>query len=376
MFKYLLIALVIITGSFIIFYLIRIYHPFNLLKSHFNTSVVPNTNNQQSPTQSPTVPSSGIALGVYEPAADPFSHGTAVDQYTEEVGKKPAFAWFSVKWQNPNTGAYQQFDPRLPDQFRTRGIMPGITWDASKGPALNKDQPDFSWTAISSGKHDAYITQTAKAVAAYHYPFIMRVFEEMDGSWYPWGYNANGNTNPADFVTAWKHIVDIFRKEGAANVQFAWCLAASVLDSNTINQYGNILKQLYPGDDYVDWVALDGYSNLASTNKGALQNDFQPTYNFIKTFTHRPMMFFEVGATENPNDPMAKANWITQGFLTTIPTVFSDVKIVNWFNGPSDTNPNKPNKIIVNWAFDTSQNSLNAWKQVVASPLYQGNLLK
>ena len=73
---------------------------------------------------------------------------------------------------------------------------------------------------------------------------------------------------------------------------------------------------------------------------------------------------------------MAKANWITQGFLTTMPTVFSDVKIVNWFNGPSDTNSNKPNKPTVDWSVESSQNSLNAWKQVVASPLYQGSLLK
>ncbi|KKU92036.1 MAG: Beta-mannanase [Microgenomates group bacterium GW2011_GWA1_48_10] len=310
--------------------------------------------------------SNGISLGVYQPAADPFGHGTAVDQYTKEVGRKPAFAWFSVKWQNPNTGAYQQFDPRLLDQFRTRGIMPGLNWDASKGSALNENQPDFSWQAINSGMHDAYITQVAKDAAAYHYPFIVRVFAEMDGNWYPWGYSVNGNTNPADFVAAWKHVVDIFRKEGATNVQFAWCWAASVLTPSRIDQYKDVLKQLYPGDDYVDWIALDGYSNPAST-KRSLQDDFQPAYQFLKTFTHRRMAFYEVGASEDPKDSMAKANWITQGFLTTIPQLFPDVKMVNWFNSIND-------RKTVNYAVDSSQNSLNAWKQVVASPLYQGNL--
>ena len=369
MLRYLLIALMIIAAAFIFLYPKKLLRPFNLPNPFQNNTAAPNTNN---------ISSSGIALGIYQPAADPLSHGTAVDQYTEEVGKKPAFAWFSVKWQNGNTGAYQQFDPRLLDQFRTRGIMPGLNWDASKGSALIKGQTDFSWAAINSGMHDAYITQTAQAVAAYHYPFLMRLFAEMDGPWYPWGYNAEGqgNINPADFVTAWKHIVDIFRKEGAANVQFVWCLSAGILNVNNINQYINILNGLYPGDDYVDWVALDGYSNLAVTPGRTLQDVFQPTYQFLETSTHRPIIFYEVGAMENPNDPMAKANWITQGFLTTIPTVFPNVKVVNWFNGPSDTNPNKPNKQIVNWAVDTSQNSHNAWKQVVASPLYQGNLLK
>ena len=321
---------------------------------------------------------SGIALGVYEPAADPFSHGTAVGKYTQKVGKKPAFAWFSVKWQNAKTGAYQQFDPRLLDQFRTRGIMPGLNWDASKGSCLTKGQTDFSWAAINSGKHDAYITHVAQAVTAYHYPFLMRLFPEVDGPWYPWGYNAQGqgNTIPADVVAAWKHIVTIFRQQKATTVQFVWCLAAGVLTPSRISQYGDILKQLYPGDDYVDWVALDGYSNLPYTPGRSLQNVFQHTYHFVKSYTHRPMILYEVGASENPNEPMAKANWITQGFLTTIPTVFSEVKIVNWFNGPSDPSPNKPIAQKINWAVDSSQNSLNAWKRVVASPLFQGTLIK
>ena len=327
----------------------------------------PRPTNKPSPSATPLPGTARIALGVYQPAANPLSHGTAIDQYTKEMGRKPAFAWFSVKWQTLD-GNYTQFDPRLLDQFRIRGIMPGITWDASKGPALNKDQPDFSWQAIASGKHDAYITQVAKAAAAYHYPFVLRTLHEMDGNWYPWGYRANGNENPADYAIAWRHIVSIFRREGATNVQFAWVIAAGVLNDNLLNKYGDILKQMYPGDEYVDWVGLDGYSDLGS-NPRSLQDVFQPSYQFLTNLTKRPIMFFEVGCTENPNDPMAKANWITQGFLTTIPTVFPNVQVVNWFNSEND----KKDK---NYAIDTSQNSLNAWKQVVSNRLYQGSLIK
>ncbi len=336
------------------------------------TNPPPGTHPAATPTRAaptataPGTASGGIALGVYVPASNVLEHGAAVQKYTDEVGKKPAFAWFSVKWQNANNGAYQQFDPRLLDQFRTLGIMPGLNWDASRGSALNTNQPDFSWKAITSGTHDAYIQQVATAAAAYHYPFLMRVLEEMDGNWYPWGYSVNGNSNPADFVKAWKHIVDIFRKAGATNVQFVWCLSAGVLNPGRISQYGDVLKQLYPGDDYVDWVALDGYGSLAGSPGNSLQVVFQPAYEFVKTYTHQPMIFYEVGASENPKDAMAKANWITQGFLTTIPKMFPEVKAVAWFDGPADNGKE-------NWAIDTSQNSLNAWKQVVASPLYQGS---
>ncbi len=364
MLKYLLIALAVIVGIFFIMSAKRFFRLFN--KSTSSSITTPPTENSTfgtSPT--PNTPSSGIAIGVYEPAADPFSHGTAVDQYTQEVGKKPALAWFSVKWQNANTGDYQKFDPRLLEQFRTRGIMPGLNWDASKGSALNKNQPDFSWRAIASGKHDAYITQVAKGAAAYHYPFLVRLFAEMNGNWYPWAYSVNGNTTPADFVTAWKHVVDIFRKEGATNVQFVWC--QSSLEQRRIDSGNNRekLKQLYPGDDYVDWIALDGYAN-SRNNWRSLKDEFQPSYTLLTSLSTRPMIFYEVGAAENPNDPLAKANWITQGFQVAIPQQFPKVVAVNWFNSHADQN-------VDNYAVDTSQNSLNAWRQVVASPLYQGS---
>lgn len=313
-----------------------------------------------------STPLSGIALGVYQPASDPLSHGTAVDKYTKIVGKKPALAWFSVKWQNLKTGQYQHFDPRLLEQFRTKGIMPGLNWDASRGPALNKNQPDFSWKGILSGKHDAYITDIARDAATYQHPFLIRLFPEMNGNWYPWAYSANGNTNLADFVAAWKHVVDIFRKEGAINVQFVYCQSA--LEAGKINSNREKLQQIYPGDDYVDWIALDGYSNSRNRWR-SLKDEFQPSYALLTSLSERPLILYEVGAAENPNDSMFKANWITEGFLTAIPQYFPKVVAVNWFNGHDDDN-------IDTYDVDTSQNSLEAWKKVVASPLYQGSLLK
>jgi len=352
---------------------IRSCVPASLLARVFpsNTSTPPSAPGVQ------TVPSSGIALGVYEPPSnqDPLSYGQAVDQYKQEVRKYPAYEWISVKWENGNNGQYNQFNSAVPDQFRTRGIMPAFNWDPSKGEALkNTNQPDFSWQSIAGGRHDAYITQFAKDIATYHYPILIRPFAEMDGDYYPWGYHTNGNNNPADFVKAWKHVVDIYRKVGATNVQFVWCQSSLQQDLIDKGNNRNILKQLYPGDDYVDYLALDGYAS-AKNNWRSVSDEFGPSYQLLTSFSTRPMIFFEIGTSENPNDPTAKANWITQGFLTTIPTQFPAVKAVSWMDAKNSfINPGTTND--ADWAVDTSQNSLNAWKQVVASPLYQGSLLK
>jgi Glycosyl hydrolase family 26 len=300
-----------------------------------------------------------IKLGVYEPVGN--SSGSAIDQYTSMVGKKPAFAWMATTWQD-SYGNYNQFNPAYLDMYRTRGIMPGMTWEPSRGTAelVGPNQPDFSWKQIIAGRHDAYITQVAQAAAAYHYPFLLRVLHEMNGNWYPWGYGVNGNTNPADSSTAWKHIVNIFRAAGATNVQFVYCFSRN--DTGFFNTYGTALKQAYPGDTYVDWLGLDGY-NKSQANWRSLQDTFAPSYKFLTSISIRPMIIFETGSIENSTDPMAKANWITQGFLTTIPSQFPRVRIAAWFDSKDSTG--------VDYSLDTSNNSLSAWKQVAASPLYQ-----
>lgn len=315
------------------------------------------------------VPSTSLALGIYVP--EPDSSGANIDTYIKETGRKPAFAWLPMTWQKAD-GSDWQFDARMLEQFRTRGIMPGLTWEPSKGAIeayanrqVAVNQTDFSWKQIASGKHDAYITQFAQAAAAYHYPFVLRFLHEMDGTWYPWGYSVNGNTNPADYVAAWTHIVDIFRKANATNVEFVW--GPSAVGSDLIGRYGSVLKQLYPGDNYVDWVALDGYSN-AQNGWRSLQDEFQPSYDFITGFSARPMILYELGAAANPADAKFQANWITQGFLTTIPNKFPKVRVAVWFNTRDGSGRD--------YRLQVSPNSIAAWKQVSASPLYQGSLFK
>ena len=308
--------------------------------------------------------SAGIAIGIYEPQSN--TSGAAIDRYLRQVGNKPAFAWQPMPWQRLD-GSQRSFDAQVLEEYRTRGIMPGLTWEPSKGPEqrAGPNQPEFSWKQLFSGRHDAYITQFAKDAAAYRHPFIVRILHEMTGTWYPWGYGVNGNSNVADFVTAFKHIVDIFRAAGATNVQFVW--NPTVINAANIGQYGPMLKQAYPGDNYVDWVALDGY-NSRPDDWRSLHDIFQPSYELLSSFSKRPMMLFEVGSLEDPQNPTAKANWIKQGFLTTIPNEMPNVKVAVWFNSEDGAGRD--------FSLYTSQTALNAWKQVVSSPLYQGKLIK
>lgn len=75
----------------------------------------------------------------------------------------------------------------------------------------------------------------------------------------------------------------------------------------------------------------------------------------------KPMMIAETASTEDGGD---KAAWIRSGFLTAIPSRFKRIKAVVWFHEHKETS----------WSVDSSSASLSAFREVVASSLYQGRL--
>jgi beta-mannanase len=166
----------------------------------------------------------------------------------------------------------------------------------------------------------------------------------------------NGNS-AASFVAMWKHVHDIFVKEGATNVRWFWCPSEIAAGDAT-------LPSFYPGDGYVDVVGFDAY-NWGTTqwwsSWRSLVQTYQPTYDAISAMTRKPMVVGETGTVKQGGD---KASWLTQGFLADLPAHFPRIIGVVYFdeNAPPD------------WRVGTSSTSLAAFRQVVASPLYAGKL--
>src|SRR5207253_2783842 len=77
---------------------------------------------------------------------------------------------------------------------------------------------------------------------------------EMNGDWHPWGGADNGG-DPASFVSAWRHIHDIFAAHHATNVAWVW---GPNWNSNPDTSWNDV-SRYDPGDDYVDWVGVSGY---------------------------------------------------------------------------------------------------------------------
>ena len=110
------------------------------------------------------------------------------------------------------------------------------------------NQPD-GLAQIIAGDHDASIRQLARFVSMIEGPVYLRVGYEFDGGW-----NA-GYENHENFIAAYRRIVDGLRAAGTRNVEYVWQSAASPLNDLDGYRDGEI-SRWYPGDNYVDWVAL------------------------------------------------------------------------------------------------------------------------
>ena len=78
-----------------------------------------------------------------------------------------------------------------------------------------------------------------------------------------WEFNLNSGymNDKAGFIAAWQRIVTRIRQGAGDRVKFSWCPAASTNSLST-------LQECYPGDGYVDVVAIDTYDAWVSSGQG------------------------------------------------------------------------------------------------------------
>jgi len=168
-------------------------------------------------------------------------------------------------------------------------------------------------------------------------------------------------------VRAWRHVVDLFRAQGANNVTWVWC-------PNISGQYSSQLEGLYPGDDYVDWTCMDGYN--WGTTRGNLWQTFtqvfagsdfngnQNTYQeLLDLAPDKPIMIGETASAESGGN---KATWIKRAFGSELLTSFPQIRAIIWY----DWNTNDPE---LEWAVDTSPEALAAFASAISQPAYASN---
>jgi mannan endo-1,4-beta-mannosidase len=240
-----------------------------------------------------------------------------------DLGQKISVVhWFS-NW-------YNLLDHQSLELASQGGRIPMISW-----------QPhDRKFDDMISGKFDGYIKSWARSAKSFGKTIYLRPFPEMNGNWTSW------NGEPEKLVIAWRHIVDVFRAEGASNVVWVW--SPNATDEPRIES--NRMELYYPGGNYVDILALDGYNwgnTKPSSGWRGFEAIFTDSYERITKLGSQPVWFAEVASTEQGGD---KAKWIEDMFST---TAFPRLEGIIWFDEHKETD----------WRVDSSDKSLQAFRK-------------
>jgi hypothetical protein len=134
-------------------------------------------------------------------------------------------------------------------------------------PATQCSTRVSDYDLVASGGADDYFKTTAKnLISAGFGSSYIRVGWEFNGSSMGWSVcniQGTGLTSWAkDFVPAFKNIVTSMRSVSGAHFKFIW---NPLVSSNASCGRNGTLEQFYPGDSYVDMVALDIYDGVGQT---------------------------------------------------------------------------------------------------------------
>jgi hypothetical protein len=115
---------------------------------------------------------------------------------------------------------------------------------------------NLSWNSVASAKPGSAtyndFVRWADVLKARTGPTLLTFSHEPEAT----GQKRFGNA--AGFIAAWRHVVDIFRAQGAKNVQWTWQMTAYSFHVKSSDPRAAI--KWYPGDAYVDDVGADGYN--------------------------------------------------------------------------------------------------------------------
>ncbi len=156
-------------------------------------------------------------------------------------------------------------------------------------------------------------------------PVVLRILHEQNGNWYWWGRT---HCTVQEYTTMYKWTVNYLRDTAnVRNVLFAYCPNAFTTEAEYLERY--------PGDAYVDILAVDfydnaGYHNAAGNGYISRAKTMIPILKTQATQRHKIYAFTETGLTLLP-----LSDWFTQSLLPAIKNSGLSFALV-WRNARTD----------------------------------------
>jgi len=303
------------------------------------------------------VPACGMWWGVAPGAFTPTPRDVAL-RTAEQLAQRPFDVWH----------AYHVGDQLFPTTAeRAAALEPGrnrllyLNW---------KPAPELTWRQVADGRANARIDRLAAHIRQNaQFKFFLTVWHEPENDVNP---TAGSGKTARDFAAMFRHVVTRLRAGGATS---------PVVVMNYMGYNGwNVqpwFRDLYPGDDVVDWIGWDPY--MSGESSGYHSGDFARMVNrpsgswpgfytwVTRTFPDKPIMLAEWGVYEDLSNPQGKA-----AFFDSVARQISSYprfKALLYFDTPKDQNGRDS-------SIDSSPVSLAAFQRLGRNPAFVGPELR
>ncbi|WP_327089337.1 hypothetical protein OIE66_01565 [Nonomuraea sp. NBC_01738] len=221
---------------------------------------------------------------------------------------------------------------------------------------------DRTWAEIAGGALDSRIDRLAQHIrGTFPERFFLTIHHEPENDVRP----ADGSGMQAsDYAAMYRHVVLRLREKGVTNM-------VTVMTYMGAPNWAakSWFEQLYPGDDVVDWVAMDPYADERVRDFGGLVDktrkdvpNWPGFYRWMQwRFPGKPIMVAEWGVFERPMAPRSK-----QSFFDSVRTQikhYPQIKALIYFDSPhaprGDTR------------FDTNQEAKRAFTTLARDPYFR-----
>ncbi|MFH1709537.1 MAG: glycosyl hydrolase, partial [bacterium] len=291
-------------------------------------------------------PTEGCYLGLFREGAP--QNIAYIQGFEKTFKKKPSM----IMWYMDYSSDFPAEDCESVYQY---GAVPHIVWE----PWLWGDEEKIKLDNIINGEWDKYMEDWAKDIKAYKKTVFLRWGHEFNIEKYPWGIGNNGK-DPDKYIKAFRHVHDIFKKAGAENVKWIWCFNNYPNPDENWNSW----DLAYPGDEYVDWIGIDGY-NWGTTQSWSGWQSFKEMFRnqvreASKKYPNKPVMIAEFGSTEQGGN---KAAWVKE-IPDALKISMDQVKVVVLFDVKKESD----------WRVNSSKKAEAAYRSVFHDPYFLSSI--
>jgi len=262
-------------------------------------------------------------------------------KFKKDYGKKPFIVLVFLDW-----GRF--VDSAVIKDVYTDDCRLMVTWE----PWHAETKAAIDYDGLLRGEYDEYIRKFAEELKRINKPVFLRFAHEMNGDWYPW---SGVNIGAGKYAEVYRYVKDIFDTSDADNVKWVFSINSEDVPGTEENDFLNY----YPGDEYADFVGIDGY-NWGDTKPWSkwttFEGIFKKCYTKVTANINKPVIISEFSSAETGGD---KALWIKEA-MTRVKK-WKHIKALILFN------VNKEAK----WSFPSGSSEAEELKKQLDDPYFR-----